>query len=50
MEKHNLIRPLVYIIILNWNGLKDTLECLESVYALDNNNFKVIVVKGINRF
>jgi GT2 family glycosyltransferase len=44
MEKHNLIRPPVYIIILNWNGLKDTLECLESVYALDYPNFKVVVV------
>jgi len=44
MEKHNLIRPLVYIIILNWHRLKDTLECLESVYALDYPNFKVVVV------
>lgn len=34
----------VYIIILNWNGLKDTLECLESVYKLDYPNFEVIVV------
>lgn len=36
--------PKVYIIILNWNGLKDTLECLESVYRLDYPNFEVIVV------
>jgi len=34
----------VYIIILNWNGLKDTLECLESVYKLDYPNFEAIVV------
>jgi hypothetical protein len=36
--------PKVCIIILNWNGLKDTLECLESVYELDYRNFEVIVV------
>lgn len=36
--------PKVYIIILNWNGLKDTLECLESVFKLDYLNFEVIVV------
>lgn len=36
--------PKVYIIILNWNGLKDTLECLESVFRLDYPNFEVIVV------
>lgn len=34
----------VYIIILNWNGLKDTLECLESVYNLDYQHFEVVVV------
>ena len=36
--------PKVFIIILNWNGLKDTLECLESVLKMDYPNFKVIVV------
>ncbi|HIK58845.1 MAG: glycosyltransferase family 2 protein [Verrucomicrobiales bacterium] len=36
--------PKVFIIILNWNGLKDTLECLESVYKLEYSNFEVIVV------
>jgi len=36
--------PKVFIIILNWNGLKDTLECLESVFKLDYPNFEVIVV------
>jgi len=36
--------PKVFIIILNWNGLKDTLECLDSVFKLDYVNFEVIVV------
>lgn len=36
--------PKVFTIILNWNGHRDTLECLESVFKLDYPNFKVIVV------
>ncbi|MCC5464131.1 glycosyltransferase family 2 protein [Pelosinus baikalensis] len=33
----------VYIVILNWNGWKDTIECLESVFRSKYNNYKVIV-------
>lgn len=36
--------PTVYIIILNWNGLADTLECLNSVYQTIYPSFEVIVV------
>jgi len=32
-----------YIIILNWNGWKDTVECLESVFRLKHDNYRVIV-------
>ena len=38
--KHNK----VFIIVLNWNGKKDTLECLESVRKIDYPNFDAIVV------
>lgn len=34
----------VSIIILNWNGWKDTIECLESVYQITYPNYDVIVV------
>ena len=34
----------VVIIILNWNGWQDTIECLESIYQNDYSNYKVIVV------
>ena len=34
----------ICIIILNWNGLDDTLECLDSVKKIDYPNFNVIVV------
>lgn len=36
--------PKVYIVILNWNGWKDTIECLESVFKTDYPNYQVIVV------
>jgi len=36
--------PKVAIIILNWNGWKDTIECLESVLRIDYPNYQVIVV------
>lgn len=36
--------PKVSIIILNWNGKEDALECLESVYRIDYPSYEVIVV------
>lgn len=36
--------PSVSIIILNWNGKEDTLECLASVNKIDYPNYKIIVV------
>lgn len=38
------MEPNVTIIILNWNGWKDTIECLESVYQINYSNYNVIVV------
>ena len=34
----------VAIIILNWNGSEDTIECLESIYRVNYSNYNVIVV------
>jgi len=36
----------VAIIILNCNGWKDTIECLESVFRIDYPNYQVIVVNN----
>lgn len=36
--------PQVTIIILNWNGWEDTLECMESVFKINYSNFNIIVV------
>lgn len=34
----------VFIVIVTWNGLQDTLECLQSLNRLDHENRHVIVV------
>jgi len=36
--------PRVVIVILNWNGWKDTIECLESVFQIEYSNFKIVLV------
>ncbi|MBK8943744.1 MAG: glycosyltransferase family 2 protein [Ignavibacteriae bacterium] len=38
------MNPKICIIIINWNGLKDTSECLESLKKVDYKNFVVIIV------
>jgi GT2 family glycosyltransferase len=37
------MQPTVYIIILNWNSWQDTIECLESVFNMNYNRYKVVV-------
>ena len=34
----------VAIVILNWNGKKDTLECLKSLRDLDYSDYEIVVV------
>lgn len=36
--------PKVSIIVLNWNGLKDTIECLESLKKITYPNYEMVVV------
>ena len=35
---------LVYIVLVNWNGWRDTVECLESLRNLAYDNFRTIIV------
>lgn len=44
MTSKKLHLPHVSIIILNWNGWKDTIECLESLFQINYPNYNVIVV------
>ncbi|MHA1380646.1 MAG: glycosyltransferase family 2 protein [Candidatus Helarchaeota archaeon] len=39
-----MVLPKVSIIILNWNGLNDTLDCLESLNKITYKNFNIILV------
>ncbi len=34
----------VYIIILNWNGAHDTIECLDSLLKIQHDNYQLILV------
>ncbi len=34
----------VAIIILNWNGKNDTIECLKSLQNIDYKNYEIIIV------
>lgn len=36
--------PRVSIVILNWNGWEDTLECLESISLINYPNYKIVIV------
>jgi len=36
--------PHVVVVILNWNGKRDTLECLSSVRAMNYPSFEIVVV------
>lgn len=36
--------PNILLVILNWNGWKDTLACLDSLAALKHPNFNVAVI------
>lgn len=36
--------PSVFIIVLNWNGLSDTVECIESLLGLKYSNYRIVIV------
>ena len=40
----HIISPSIFVIILNWKGWQDTIECLESLLRNDYKNFRVVVI------
>jgi GT2 family glycosyltransferase len=42
--KSGMASSRVSIVILNWKGWEDTVECLESLYQIDYDNYEVIVL------
>jgi len=41
--------PHIAIIILNWNGLEDTKECLDSVFKNDYPNYSIYIVDNASK-
>ncbi|WP_297423406.1 glycosyltransferase family 2 protein [Clostridium sp.] len=39
-----MIKPRVFIILVNYNAYKDTIECVESLRKIDYLNYKIIIV------
>jgi GT2 family glycosyltransferase len=37
-------QPIVYVIVLTWNGMTDTIECLKSLAGLSYPNVRVLMV------
>lgn len=35
--------PRIYVVVLNWNGWRDTIECLESVFRLEGAAITAVV-------
>ena len=36
--------PRISIIVLNWNGKDDTIECIQSLFKINYSNFDIIIV------
>ena len=49
MTRDGIRTPKVSIVVLNWNGLKDTIECLESLKKVTYPNYNVIVVDNASQ-
>lgn len=43
-------QPLVVIIIVNYNGTEDTIECLESIQNIDYKDYRIILVDNASRY
>lgn len=41
---HSFSQPAVDIIVVNWNGWRDTIECVQSLKRIDYDNFRVIII------
>lgn len=44
MGREDTVKPKVHVVVLNWNGFRDTSECLTSLRRLNYPNFRVVVI------
>lgn len=42
-------QPSVYIVVLNWNGWQDTLECVRSLERMEYRNWHAVIVDNGSR-
>ncbi|HKR85196.1 MAG TPA: hypothetical protein VJS37_13645, partial [Terriglobales bacterium] len=35
------VEPLVYVVLLNWNGWQDTLHCISSLFGTEYQSWRV---------
>ena len=38
------MQPLVYIVVLNWNGHQDTMRCVASLERQVYGNYRILIV------
>lgn len=50
MHKQKMEQPSVSIIVVNYNGTEDTLECLESIQNVDYQNYRIILIDNASRY
>jgi GT2 family glycosyltransferase len=39
-----IIQPKVFIVLINWNGFSDTVECISSINKIFYSNYEIIIV------
>ncbi len=46
IESHKLLTspPFIQVVLLNWNGGENTLECLNSIFGINYSNFSLLLV------
>lgn len=49
ISKSYMPQPFTVIIMLNYNGAKDTVECLDSLKKTDYDNFKILIIDNASQ-
>ena len=44
MKFNQKLSKKISIVIINWNGWEDTIECLESLFQIDYVNYQIVIV------
>jgi GT2 family glycosyltransferase len=47
-SRMSIHHPLVFIVVLNNNRIKDVLECIKSLYQNDYENFRIILLDNLS--